>query len=115
MVVSGCLLKGDIMDEIVLKSQQELYNRIKPALRSKCRMLKQCGFTSVKENDIWDYLRLNKWSQSFGLELCDMVDDILHTKNEDIVNYCHNKYMNENEKKNIEREINEVLLPKLKS
>ena len=108
-------IKGDIMEEIVLKSQKELYDRIKPALRSKKRMLKQCGFNNIKEEDIWDYLRLNKWSMSYGLELCDMVDDILNTSNEELVNYCHNKYMNNNEKKNINKENDEVILPKLKS
>lgn len=115
MVVSGYFVKGDIMEEIVLTSQEELYNRIKPALRSKRRMLRQSGFKTVKEEDIWDYLRFNKWSQSFGLELCEMVDDILHTDNSLIVNYCHNKYMNNNVKNEKQEEIDEVVLPKLKS
>lgn len=101
------------MKEIELKSQEELYERIKPALRSKRRMLKQSGFSNISMKDIWDYLRLNKWLQSYGLELCDMVDDILHVDEQLIVNYCHNKYMNKNEKKN--EEFDEVDLPKLKS
>lgn len=103
------------MEEIVLTSQEELYDRIKPALRSKRRILRQNGFKNIKEKDIWDYLRFNKWSQSFGLELCDMVDDILHTDDNLIVSYCHNKYMNDNEKNEKREEFDEVVLPKLKS
>jgi hypothetical protein len=102
------------MEEIILKSQEELYKRIRPALRSKCRMLKQLGYTYVLEEDIWDYLRLNKWLQSYGLELCDMVDDILHADDQKIIAYCHNKYMNEIEKKN-KIEDDNIDLPKLKS
>lgn len=103
------------MNDFELKSQEELYERIKPALKSKRRMLKQSGFSYISLEDIWDYLRLNKWLQSYGLELCDMVDDILHTDNQLIVNYYHNKYMNNNEKKNDIEEFDEVDLPKLKS
>lgn len=108
-------IKGDNMDDLVLNSQEELYNRIRPALRSKRRLLRQCGFTSVRESDIWNFLRMNKWLKSSGLELCDMVDDILHAKNEEIVNYCYSKYMNNNENKNTIEDINGIMLPKLKS
>lgn len=114
MVVLGCFaFLGDIMDEVIFKSQEELYARIRPALRSKKVLLKQSGFKNVKETDIWDYLRLNKWSSSHGLELCELVDDILHTENELIIQYCHSKYMKE--KQNIEENTIQIELPKLKS
>lgn len=104
---------GDNMDEIVFNSQEELFERIRPALRSKRVLLKQSGFKNVKEQDIWDYLRLNKWTSSHGLELCEMVDDILHTENELIVQYCHSKYMSD--KPILEGETIGIDLPKLKS
>ena len=42
-----------------------------------------------------------------------MVDDILHTENELIVQYCHSKYIKD--KKNIEENTIQIDLPKLKS
>lgn len=81
------------VDDIKFNTQEELYTRIAPALMSKKKMLKLSGFTSVKEIDIWDYMRFNKWNKAYGLELCDMVSDILNTDNNLIVRYYHNKYM----------------------
>ncbi|MGN1371535.1 MAG: post-transcriptional regulator [Candidatus Coprovivens sp.] len=103
------------MEEIIMNSQEELYDRIKPALRSKKRLLRQAGFKNISEKDIWDYLRFNKWSLSIGLELCDMVDDILHTDNNLIVSYYHNKYMNIDAKNDGQLGDGDIILPKLKS
>lgn len=79
------------MSSIEFTSQEELYTRILPALKSKKRMMVKNGFKSIKKSDIWDYLRYNKWNGIYGLELCDMVDDILNTDDELIVEYCHNR------------------------
>lgn len=97
-------------EEITFASQEELFARIKPALRSKKKLLAKNGFKYLNENDIWDYMRFNKWNKSFGLELCDMVNDILNTDNKLILTYYHNKYM---PKKDIVEDVFE--LPKLKS
>lgn len=97
-------------EELAFHSQEELYLRIKPALKSKKKILVKSGFKYLNENDIWDYMRYNKWNTSYGLELCDMVDDILNTDNKLIVTYYHNKYM---PKKDIVEESFEM--PKLKS
>ena len=96
------------MEDIVFSSQEELYNRITPALRSKKKLLHQEGFKSINEQDIWDFMRLNKWRNSNGLELCDMVDDILNTDNVLIMEFYHQKYMPKDFK------IEEFELPKLK-
>ena len=106
------------MNDFGISSQEELYARIRPALRSKKRILNKNGYKTVSEQDIWDYLRMNKWADSTGLELCDMVDDILHVDNELVAQYSHNKYMNTLEEK--EEKVNknsgiEFELPKLKS
>ena len=98
------------MKEIVFNSQEELYQRIKPALRSKKKMIVSEGYKRITEKDIWDYMRYNKWSDSYGLELCDMVDDILHTDTQQIINYCHSIYMPVSEKK-----LEDYDLPKLRS
>ena len=83
------------MEEIVFNNQEELYKRILPALRSKKRLLRKDGFKMIKEADIWDFMRYIKWKDSYGLELCDMVDDILHAPTDEIVNYFFDKYMPE--------------------
>ncbi len=80
-------------NDIVFHSQEELYERIVPALRSKKKLLITNGFKYINEADIWDYMRNEKWRVSNGLELCDMVNDILNTDNKLLVTYYHNKYM----------------------
>ncbi len=79
------------MKDIDFESQEELYKRVLPALKSKRKLILLDGFKSVKKNDIWNYLKDNKWNNQSGLELCDMVDDILNTDNSLIVEYCLNK------------------------
>lgn len=106
------IVAGDNMKDINIESQEELYARIKPALRSKKRMMRINGYTSVKEVDIWNYLRLNKWSSSIGLELCDMVDDILHVDEKLVAEYCYTKDVVVTA--NVEDTM-EFMLPKLKS
>ena len=44
------------------------------------------------------------WMNSSGLELCDMVDQILHAEDALIIEYYHNKYL-----------ANRIELPELKS
>lgn len=97
-------------EEIAFNSESELYNRLRPALRSKKKALIKNGFKYLNEKDIYDYMRSNKWADSVGLELCDMVDDILNTDNKLIIADYHNKYMS---KKDIVEDIFD--LPKLKS
>ncbi len=96
------------MEEIVFESQEELYKRILPALRSKKKRVHKEGYKSINEIDIWDYMRFNKWNKSVGLELCDMVDDILNTPNIEIMKYYHKIHMPDNDK------IEVIDLPKLK-
>lgn len=93
------------MTPVEFTSAKELYERLLPALKSKRRILSKSGYSYIKEKDIWDALRTLKWHQSNGLELCDMVDDILHTENQFFNSYYH-RFDNEI---NIEND-----LPKLK-
>lgn len=105
-------MAGDYMKDINIESQEELYARIKPALRSKKRMMRVNGYTSIKEVDIWNYLRLNKWSSSIGLELCDMVDDILHVDEKLVAEYFYTRSVQV--KADVDDTM-EFMLPKLKS
>ena len=77
--------------ELEFKSLKELYERIKPALRTKCSEFKVLGHTNIKEEDIWNFLTSNKWMNSHNLDLSTMVSDIL-----DLSIYDINNYLNDN-------------------
>lgn len=81
------------MNDIVFKSEDELFDRIKPALRSKKKILNKKGAKNITEEDIWDFMVDNVWVSSSDLELCDMVDKILHAEDALIIEYYHNKYL----------------------
>jgi len=78
------------MYEIKFDSAESLYKRLLPALRSKKKILSKSGYSYIKEKDIWDALRNKKWNTKIGLELYEMVDDILHTDSLFFNNYYHN-------------------------
>lgn len=86
------------MKDIVFNSEDELYDRIKPALRSKKKILLKKGLKKVTEEDIWNFMREHVWVNASGLELCDMVDSILHAEDALIIEYYHNKYLKEDNK-----------------
>ena len=75
------------MNEFYFKNITDLYNRLKPALRSKVKELKIRHKLVIKEEDIFRYLSDYKWIKSNDLTLHDMVDDILCLDNETIINY----------------------------
>ena len=92
------------MEDIVFNSQQELFDRIRPALRSKKKILSKKGAKMLTEEDIWNFMRNYVWMNSSGLELCDMVDQILHAEDAFIIEYYHYKFL-----------ANRIELPELKS
>lgn len=68
--------------EIEFGNSKELFDRLKPALRTKQSELKKTGYSYIHLIDIWDYLTEKKWRQANNLSLYDMVDDILNCDNE---------------------------------
>lgn len=54
----------------------ELKERVMPALRKKESDLKLQNF-DITLDDIWNDLKLNKWSKSKDLSLNEIVNDIL--------------------------------------
>ena len=58
------------------ESVQELKDRVMPALKMKEEKLKSEGFDFSSE-DIWFYLKQNKWTKSRNLTLNEIVNDIL--------------------------------------
>lgn len=65
--------------DIEFENVQELYERLKPALKSKELELKRNGINYIKQEDIWNYLKKEKWMGAKDLLLHQMVDDILNT------------------------------------
>jgi len=62
-------------------SVQELYERLKPALKSKVEELKRDGYDYLSAEDIWNYLKEKKWKSSRNLALHEMVSDIFSSDN----------------------------------
>ena len=71
-------------------SKEKLYEKLRPALRSKQKMLKKLGVNYVKEEDIWNYLSLHVWIYKENLGLNDLVNDIFELSNLEITNYVKN-------------------------
>lgn len=77
--------------DIEFNSIEELYRRLKPALRSKVIEMYRAGFTYITEDDVWNYLKEIKWRNSNGLKLYQMVNDVLNTDNVIVDNYLKDK------------------------
>ncbi|MBR5662707.1 MAG: hypothetical protein IKX00_03520 [Bacilli bacterium] len=77
------------MEKITFNSIDELYNRLKPAFRSKLSELKAKKITFITDKDLWTFLSKTKWSKEQDLELCDMVNDILNVNENELINFIH--------------------------
>ena len=69
------------------KSQEELYKGLIPALNVKMKNLKKNNIKNITKEDIWNYLKESKWKNSIDLTLADMVQDIIHTDNNELISY----------------------------
>lgn len=78
-------------DNIEFKSIEELYNRVTPALYSKCQELRKIGYKHITEKDIWDYLIDNEWQNKKDLELHNLVSDILFVDKNALEDYVSKK------------------------
>lgn len=67
--------------DIEFNDIKELYERVKPALKTKVTELRRNDMDYIKEDDIWNYLKEKKWKQAKDLLLYQMVDDILNLDN----------------------------------
>lgn len=76
------------------KNQLELYQGLIPALNVKLKLLKRNNYNDITKEDIWDYLKERKWKNSVDLTLADMVQDIIHTDNSELVAYTNKNKKN---------------------
>ena len=77
-------------------SLEELYKRVRPALKSKVDELQKYGNLSISKYDLWNCLIINKWRNETGLMLSDIVDDILNISFDEINSY-YMKMINDEE------------------
>ncbi len=77
--------------DIEFGSLEELYKRLKPALKTKTEEMRRDGFDYVKEEDVWNYLKEVKWRTSRNLNLYQMVSDVLNIDNILIDSYLKDK------------------------
>ena len=80
------------------RSQKDLYEGLIPAFNVKLKLLKDTEYSYITKEDIWNYLKENKWTNSVDLTLADMVQDIIHVSQIDIDIYLKNKLKNEEKK-----------------
>ena len=80
--------------DFTFSSKEELYLRVKPALRAKVSEMERIGYLNIKDLDIWNYLILNKWKNEVGITLFDIVDDILNCDCSLIVNFVEDSKKN---------------------
>ncbi len=90
--------------DIEFKSLNELYTRIEPALETKKCEMQRIGYSYIKEEDIWNYLKEVKWTKSKDLSLYEMIDDVLNTDNVLIDSYFKKKMTNLKREKNLEED-----------
>lgn len=61
---------------MMYKSQRELFNILKGAFNVKLRLIAK-EYNYIKDIDIWNYLKINKWCKDKNLSLSEMVNDII--------------------------------------
>ena len=57
-------------------SLEELYNDLEGAFNVKLRLIRN-KYPYIKKENIWEYLRTNKWPYDKGLTISEMVNDIM--------------------------------------
>ncbi len=88
-----------------ISDKKELYKRLTPALNCKRRELEKYKVNYVKKEDIWNYLLKTKWKSVTGLDLSQMVDDILNLDNKSLIDFVNNKLSSNNFENLVENEI----------
>lgn len=83
--------------EMEYNSQEELFNNLRGAFQVKIRMINK-KYDYIKMVDIWNYLKINKWSKDKNLNISEMVNDIIDV-DIDKVDIFLKKHIKEEERK----------------
>lgn len=73
--------------ELEFKSEQELYERVLPALKSKKAELKKKGYKNITEENMWHFLATEIFTKMIDLTLADVVSYIMHIDEERLAQY----------------------------
>lgn len=84
--------------ELEFKSIEELYERLKPALRTKKLEMDRLGYNYIQIEDIWNFFKELKWKRASNLLLYQMVDDIINADSNLIDIYFKQKLNEKNRK-----------------
>lgn len=68
-------------------SQEELYKKVEPALKSKVKDLTRRGVNYVQKADVWNYLKNEVWCKKTNLTLGEIVNDIMTIPNRELESY----------------------------
>lgn len=68
-------------------SLEELYNRVKPALKCKVKDLNRTNIYYIHESDVFNYLKNTLWVKKNNLTLGEIVNDIMLTSNAELEAY----------------------------
>ena len=58
-------------------SLKQLYQKLLPAFAVKKRLISITKYKYINNEDIWRYLVKTKWSNSYNLQLSDIINDII--------------------------------------
>lgn len=58
------------------RSEEELFLKLRCVLDARIQELKKQLCPIISVTDIWDYLKIFKWSKGYNLALSDIVNDI---------------------------------------
>ena len=68
---------------------EDLFIKLGPCFNTKIKELNREGIDYIKKEDIWNYLKTNKWKDEYPY-LSDMVADILNLDNYVLKGYVDN-------------------------
>ena len=63
--------------DIEFNNIKELYDRLRPALTTKVTELRRNDLDYIKQDDIWNYLKITKWSKANNLLFSGIVQNII--------------------------------------
>lgn len=83
--------------EMEYSTERELFESLRGAFNVKIRMIKD-NYNYIKMIDIWNYLKINKWSKEKNLNLSEMVNDIIDVDIEKVDLFVKNYIKNQDRK-----------------
>ncbi len=78
-----------MVKEMDYHTKEELYQKLKGAFKVKLRLMQE-NQNNIREIDIWNYLKINKWSKDKNLTISEMVNDIINVDYTKVYQFVNN-------------------------